>query len=88
MNRFSRDRDRDENIGELVLECLQASRIDSIEDLNLGANPSWFKHPTTGEERPGNTALLAELLSKQAGLMQIDLGGDEYDGNAFSSAAT
>lgn len=84
------DNDRDENIGELVLECLYASRIDSIEDLNLGANPSWFKHPGTGEERPGNTALLAELLLKQAGIMQINLGCIEYYnyGNAFSSAAT
>ena len=80
---FSDDEDRGENIGELVLECLLGSRIDSIEDLNLSSNESWFKHPVTKEERSGNIALLAELLSKQAGLMQIYLGF-----NAFSSTAT
>ena len=92
MSGFSKNEDRDENIGEIVLECLVASRIDSIEELNLAMNDSWFKNPFSRKERPGNTALLAELLSKQAGLMQINLGGneiiDKFYGNAFSSAAT
>ena len=66
---FSQGRDDNENIGELVLESLLSSRIDSVKDLNLGANSSWFKHPE-------NANLLAELISKQAGLQHIRLGGD------------
>ena len=44
---FSRDNDRDENIGELVLETLLSSSIDSVTDLNLGGNKSLFWHPET-----------------------------------------
>ena len=44
---FSYDRDRVENIGELVLETLLNSNIDSITDLNLRQNPSWFKNYNT-----------------------------------------
>ena len=73
---FSRERDDNENIGELVLESLLSSRIDSVKDLNLGFNPSWFKHPE-------NANLLAELISKQAGLQHIRLNT-----NSFSSDAT
>ena len=32
---FSKDKERDENIGELILESLLSSNIDSITDLNL-----------------------------------------------------
>lgn len=32
-----------ENIGEIVLETLLSSNIDSITDLNLSSNYSWFK---------------------------------------------
>ena len=38
LNGFSRDSDREENIGELVLEALLSSNINSITDLNLGYN--------------------------------------------------
>ena len=47
MSKFSRDKDANENIGELVLEILMSSSIDSIADLDLGGNSSWFK----GEQR-------------------------------------
>ena len=64
MEAFHNDQFEDsENIGELVLEILLSSSIDSIADLNLGVNSSWFR-----EDREGNADLLAELISKQAGL--------------------
>ena len=34
-----------ENIGELILEPLLSSNIDSITELSLARNFSWFKHP-------------------------------------------
>ena len=46
--------------GELVLESLLSSSIDSITDLNLSENRAWFN--------PVGVDLLAELISKQAGL--------------------
>ena len=45
MDTFSVNNDREQNIGELVLESLLCSDIDSITDLNLVSNSSWFKHP-------------------------------------------
>ena len=47
MLRFSHNKDRDENIGEIVLETLLNSNIESITDLNLGGNYSWFWDPNT-----------------------------------------
>ena len=47
MNRFSWDKDRDENIGELVLETLLNSNIKSITDLNFSYNNSWFNNFVT-----------------------------------------
>ena len=38
MNKFSFDMDRNSNIGELVLEAILSSIIDSITDLNLSYN--------------------------------------------------
>ena len=64
MEGFSDDNDKNENIGELVLEILLSSSIDSITDLDLRENLSWFK----GEERKGNVDLLMELITKQTGL--------------------
>ena len=51
MEYFSRVEDRIEKKGELVLEALLSSNIDTITDLNLLANPSWFQYPETQEER-------------------------------------
>ena len=48
---FSWDGDREEDTGQLVLESLLSSNIDSISDLNLGGNRSWFYNPDTNEER-------------------------------------
>ena len=59
MNRFSEDKDKVENICELVLESLLSSNIDSVTNLNLSENMSWFKHPDTSEEKSGNIDLLA-----------------------------
>ena len=68
MIKFSDNSEDSENIGELVLEILLSSNINSIADLNLKDNKSWFKNPETEEEREDNVDLLADLLSKQAGL--------------------
>ena len=64
MTRFSKDKDHDENIGELVLENLLNSNIDTIINLDLRWNRSRFKHLYTGEERSGNVDLLVELITK------------------------
>ena len=61
MNGFSGDRDKNENIGEVVLEALLTSSINSITTLDLAGNSSWFEHP-------GNIDLLTEVILKQAGL--------------------
>ena len=65
-------------MGEIVLESVLTSQIDSINDLNLGINKSWFR-----EDRSGNTDLLAELISKQAGLQHIKLGYNYFTSTAF-----
>ena len=61
---FSGDNDVNENIGEVVLEALLTSNINSIVDLNLEDNKSWFKHNS-------NADLLAEVISKQVGTKHI-----------------
>ena len=68
MNNFSNRYDRKQNIGELVLEPLQSSNIDSINVLNLNYNSSWFMNPVTEEERSGNVELLVEIILKQSSL--------------------
>ena len=73
MEYFSYDSDSEQNIGELILETLLSSNINSINDLNLSYNSSWFNNPNTGEERSGNVDLLVELILKQASLQKIDL---------------
>ena len=59
MTLFSGHEDRVENICEYVLESLLSSNIDSITNLNLEENDSWFKRPDTEEEKSGNIDLLA-----------------------------
>ena len=83
MHNFSQDKDRDVNIGELVLEILLSSNIDSITDLDISFNDSWFKNPSTGEERSGNVDLLVELIAKQAGLQKINLRDNHFSYTAI-----
>ena len=64
MSKFSGEKDQDQNIGELVLETLLNSRINTIIFLNLSKNFSWFWHPVTNEERFENVNLMSELISK------------------------
>ena len=45
MKEFSFYEDVQENIGELVLETLLSSNVDTITDLDLSKNSSWFKKP-------------------------------------------
>ena len=82
MKYFSEYSDRDENIGELILEALLNSNIESINDLNLFFNPSWFRHPETKKEKSSNVVLLVELISKQVGLQHLNLGGNYFTSNA------
>ena len=98
MNEFSADKDREVNIGELVLEILLSSNVNTITDLDLSGNSSWSKHPDTGNERSSNVDLLAELISKQAEIQHLNLGGKEiinldppeqkFCSNGYSSTAT
>ena len=98
MKKFSADKDRGENIGELVLETLLSSNVDTITDLDLSGNSSWFKHPETGDERSSNVDLLAELIFKQTEIQHLNLGGTEihnlddqepkFCSNGLSSNAT
>ena len=76
-----------ENIGELILEPLLSSNIDSITELSLARNFSWFKHPDSEQERAG-LDLLAELISKQAGLQYIDLSENWFTSNATQKVLT
>ena len=49
---FSGSDDKEENIGEHVIEALLSANIDTITDLNLGGNYlSWFIVPATKEDR-------------------------------------
>ena len=80
---FSGRWDTDENIGELILETLLSSNIESITDLNFHYNESWFKGRDSEEERFSNVNLLIELISKQTSLEDLDLSE-----NKFSSSAT
>ena len=79
---FSYISDCEQNIGELVLEALLSSNIDSIIDLDLGSNTSWFKHPYTQEERSDCVDLLVELISKQTDLKQLNLSYNLFTSNA------
>ena len=88
MNSFSIIKDREQNIGELVLESLLSSNIVSITDLNFGGNESWFKHPDTREERSGNVDLLVELISKLTGLQKINLSYNSIPSNAKQTIKT
>ena len=47
--KYSEKEDKNENIGEFMLETILSSRIESIKDLDLSGNPSWFHHPDTQE---------------------------------------
>lgn len=68
MEKFSGDNDRDGSNGECVLEALMSSNIESITELDLSNNESWFNQTHLQEERKGNVDLLLELTTKQAGL--------------------
>ena len=57
MWKFSENNDRVENIGELVLEALLSSNIDSITELVFYDNKSWFRHPETEEEMTGKMCI-------------------------------
>ena len=71
MEYFSHDSDRENNMGEIILESILSSNIDSINDLNLGFNNSWFS-----EDRSGNIDLLALLMTKQTYFKHINLAGN------------
>ena len=59
MWRFSYEKNDNENMGEIVLETLLSSSIESITTLNLSSNYNWFSI-----QRISNVELLAELINK------------------------
>ena len=85
---FSYKNDRDQNIGELVFESLLNTNVDSIIDLNLGLNYSWFWRPYKKKERSGNIDLLAMLISKQTSLQKFDLRDNKFSSNATLTLLT
>ena len=66
----------------LILEPLLNSNVDSIADLNITNNLYWFNESYQGDVH-NNVVLLSELITKQAGLLKINL-----EGNLFCSKAT
>ena len=44
LNLFSNENDRDQSAGDIILEALHNSSINTIQDLNLGFNRSWFEN--------------------------------------------
>lgn len=70
------------NIGEIVLKTLLDSNVNSITNLNLRNNRSWFWDFGSYKERFGNVELLTELISKQACLQHLDIGSGLYSSNA------
>ena len=42
--------DKEENMGVHVLEALLSANIETITDLNLSSNESWFKDLATQED--------------------------------------
>ena len=85
---FSDDKDRDASIGEHVLEALLSSSMNSITDLYLYANQSWFKHPDLREENNGNVELLAQLLIKHASIQNLNLGYNRFYSKASKTILT
>ena len=88
MSFFSYFYDYSENIGELVLEMLLSSNIDSITSLNFSQNSSWFDNSDMNEDRSANVDLLAEFISKQLGIQYIDLSGSLNSSNATKKILT
>ena len=81
--------DRDGKIGEQILEAILNSNIDSISNLNLYCNWSWFcKNPYTYEERFSNIELLKELLSKQTSLLHLNIGANYISNSATETILT
>ena len=70
------------NIGETILESLLSSNIDSITDLNLRGNESWFKDEISNHEICSNADLVSEIISKQAGIHHIVLSSNKFSSNA------
>ena len=85
MGTFSDKHDRDQNFAEIILETLLSSNIDSITNIRLFNNESWFKNPVTKEDRFSNVELLGELFSKQTGLEHIGLGNNQFSNIAFQT---
>ena len=88
MGKFSSGSDSNGNICETILESLLSSNIDSITNLNLGSNKSWFKNSGTNQEICSNAVLLSELISKQAGIHHINLRYNLFTSNATKTIVT
>lgn len=85
---FSGRDDIEENIGELVLETLLSSNIDSITELDLGNNKSWFWLDGNDEPRFSNVDYLNELVTKQVGIQTLGLRYNYFSQKATQSILT
>lgn len=65
----------------LILETLLNSSINSITDLNLSNNPSWFSNPA-------NIELLIELIFKYAAIQNLNLGDCGFVSDRTSTILT
>ena len=66
MSSFSRDKDTDldVNMGELVIEPLLSSNIDTITYLNFENNSSWFYTQVKGYSCHGENSLHLDRLNR------------------------
>ena len=88
MQRFDKDDSKDQNKGELILETLLISNINTIIDLNLCNNKNWFKQPIKKDERCSNIELLADLISKQSDLQHLNLNENNLSSDATLTILT
>ena len=88
MYAFSGDSDREQNIGELVFETLLNASVDSLIELDISCNESWFSNPSTREERTDNVSLLSELISRQTRLRVNNLNAISFSSTATQTLLT
>ena len=72
----------DIQVGQLYLETLLNSNIESITEIRLEGNSMWF------EENENNVELLGEFISKQTCIQHLNLGQNKFSSNATLTILT
>ena len=70
-------------MGEIVLESLLSSNIDTITNLDFDGNSSWLVNRQTKELRTSNFELLLDLINKQTALQTLYLRGNDFIRNGL-----